>query len=269
MLPALRCGHQQALGQCLEIEPAIESVSEGAEILCGIFSKAEAVVAATQTCFEVSQHRVDPLQFRYILGFAPSHNCAFMGAARLGHGAEAGQAIRIEARHRAEFDPQGVPLIGEGDRRHEGHLVFRTTSDLASRALATQIRIVNLDFATERVEIFTFSHGLHQFVLHQPRSWVTHAQLSFESQSRQASLGLADEVNRQKPYRQRQFGRLKYRAGDQRRLMPAGVALKNFVATGVQDAVCSTTTIRTTETIAAQSASVPKSLKNSGIDRPG
>ena len=171
MLPALRCGHQQALGQCLEVEPAIESVSEGAEILRCIFSKAEAVVAATQTGLEVSQHRVDPLQFRHVLGFAPSHHCTFMGAARLGHGAEAGQAIRIdgaacgqafagpigngfefEARHWAEFDPQGVPLIGEGDRRHESYLVFRATSDLASHVLATQIRIVNLDFATERVE---------------------------------------------------------------------------------------------------------------------
>ena len=47
MLPALRYSHQQALGQCLEIEPSIESVSEGAEILRRIFSETEAVVAAT------------------------------------------------------------------------------------------------------------------------------------------------------------------------------------------------------------------------------
>src|SRR5450830_368280 len=268
VLPALRCGHQQALWQCLEIEPSIESVSEGAEILRCIFSKTEAVVAATQTGLEVSQHRVDPLQLGYILGLTPCHDSAFMSAASLSHGAEACQTIRVdgaasgqtfagplcngfelEARYRAEFYPQGVPLIGEGDSCHEGHLVLRATSDLASHAFTTQVGIIYLDFSTERVASFTLSHGLHQFVLHQPGRRVAHAQLAFESQSRQARLGLADEVNRQKPYRQRQFGRLKDGARDQRRLMATGVALKNFVAAGVQDAVCSTTTIRTTETI--------------------
>ena len=44
----LRCCHQQALGQCLEIEPAIKPVGKCAKILRCIFSKAEAVVAATQ-----------------------------------------------------------------------------------------------------------------------------------------------------------------------------------------------------------------------------
>jgi hypothetical protein len=43
--PALRCGHQQSLGQCLEIEPAIESAGEGAEVLRCVLSKDEAVVA--------------------------------------------------------------------------------------------------------------------------------------------------------------------------------------------------------------------------------
>src|ERR1035437_9136784 len=92
---ALSRSHQQALWQCLEIEPAIEPVGKGTKILCCIFSKTEAVVAATQTGFEVAQHRVDPLQLRNILGLAPCHDSAFMSAAGLGHGAEARQAIRI------------------------------------------------------------------------------------------------------------------------------------------------------------------------------
>jgi hypothetical protein len=90
-------------------------------------------------------------------------------------------------------------LISEGDRSNKGHLVFRAASDLAAKALATQISIIHLNFATERVGCFTLSHGLHQFVMHQPNRWVAHAQLTFESQSRQTGLGLADEVNCQKP----------------------------------------------------------------------
>lgn len=163
--PALRCSHQQALGQCLEIESAIKPVGKSAKILLCVLSKSKAVVTADQTGLEVSQHCVDPLQLGHILGFAPSHDCAFMGAAFLSHCAEAGQAIRIdgaassqafsgpicdgfklEARYRAEFDSQGVALIGERDSGDKGHLVLGATSDLAANALTTQIRIVNLDF---------------------------------------------------------------------------------------------------------------------------
>jgi len=265
---ALRCSHQQALGQSLEIKPAIESVGEGAKVLGCIFSESEAVVAATEAGFEISQHRVDPLQLGHVLGFAPSHYCAFMGAASLGHRAEAGQAIRIngaasgqafagpigdgfelEARYRAEFDPQRVALISERDSRDEGNLVFRATPDLAANALTTQIRIVNLNFAAERVTSFALSHGLHQFVVYQPSRWVAHTQLAFQGQRGQTCLGLTDEVDRQKPCRQRQFGRLKNGACNQRRLMATGIALKDLVAPTMQDTVCSATAVWTSKTI--------------------
>lgn len=84
-----------------------------------------------------------------------------MGASGLGHCPEAGQAIRkdgaasgqaffgsvcdgfeLEAGHRAEFDPQWVALISEGDRRHKGYLVPGATSDLATCALAAQRGII-------------------------------------------------------------------------------------------------------------------------------
>ncbi len=89
MLPALRCGHQQALGQCLEIEPAIEPVGKNGQVLLCIFSESEAVVAATEAGLEVSQHRVNPLQFRHVLGLTPCDHSAFMGTAGLRHGAQA------------------------------------------------------------------------------------------------------------------------------------------------------------------------------------
>src|SRR5674476_717756 len=262
----LRCCHQQPLSERLEIESTVEPVGKSAKILRCIFSKAKAVVAATQTGLEVAQHRVDPLQLGYILGLAPCHDSAFMGASGLGHSAEARQAIRIdgaasskafagpicngfelEARHRAELDTQRVAFISEGDSGDKGHFVLGATPDLAAHALTTQISIVNLDFATERKEGFTLSHGLHQFVVYQPSRWVAHTELAFEGQGRQAGLGLTDEVNSQKPCRQRQFGRLKNSARDQRGLMPTGIALKNLVATGMQDAVWRTIAVGTTK----------------------
>ena len=226
--PALHSCDQQAFSQRFEIKSAVEAVGKGTKVLLGVLFKAEAVVAATQACLEVAQHRVDPLQLRYILGFASCHDSAFVGAACLSHGTEAGQAIRIdgaassqafsgpicnsfelEAGYWVELEAQRVAILSEGDRSDKGHLVLGATSYLATNALTTQIGIVNLDFARERVVCFTLSHSLHQFVVYQPSRWIAHTQLAFESQRRQAGLGLADKINGQKPCRQRQFGRLK------------------------------------------------------------
>lgn len=96
---------------------------------------------------------------------------------------------------------------------------------------------------------FTLRHGLHQFVVYQPSRRVAHAQLALEGQRRQTRLGLTDEVNGQKPCRQRQFGRLKDGARDQRCLMPTGIALKDLVSTGMQDAMCRAATVGTVKTI--------------------
>ena len=125
---APRYCYQQALGQCLEVESWIEAIGERAEILRCIFSGAKTVVTATQAGLEVSQHRVDPLKLVHILGLAPGHDCALIGTADLGHDAEAGQTVamdaaasgqafagpvcngfKLEADYHAELDPQWTP----------------------------------------------------------------------------------------------------------------------------------------------------------------
>jgi len=147
-----------------------------------------------------------------------------------------------------------VAFIADRDGGDKSHLVLRATPDLPSSALAAQISVVHLDFATEHVAGFTLRHGLHQLVMHQPGCGIAHAQLAFERECRQTGFGLTDEVDRQKPCRQRQLGRLKNGARDQRGLMPTGIALKDFVALGMQDAVWSTTAGRTPKTIGPASA---------------
>lgn len=286
MRGALCSRYQQALGQRFEIESAVESVGKGAKVLLSVFSKTKAVVTATQTGFEVSQHGGIALQLRHILGLMLGHDGAFMGATCLRHSAEASQAIRVdgatggkiftgplrygfelEARHRVELDAQRVVFIAERDSRYKGNLVFRVAPNLAATALATQISIINLDFATERVTGFTLGHGLYQFVVYQPGRWVAHFQLTFERESRQARLGLGDEVNRQKPCCQRQFGKMKNGTCDQRRFMPTGIARKDLVATGTQDAVFCTNAVRTAKTIGSSSIHQRNRVKRFGAKK--
>ena len=140
-------------------------------------------------------------------------------------------------------------IFGQGNGRHEGNLVLRTTSDLAARALAAEVRVIDLNFAFEEIAIFPIGHGLHQLVLHQPRRRVTHSQLAPERQCRQSRLGLADQVDRQKPGCQRQFGSLEKRTGNQRCLVPTRNALKDLAYPVADNVVHRTGAARTTKTL--------------------
>jgi len=283
MRPALSSGDQQALGQGLEIKSAVEAIGKSAKILLGVLAKTKAVVTATQAGLEVTQHRVDPLQLRHLLGLSSGHNGAFMGATCFRHSVETGQPIGVngaaggqvltgplrddfglEARHRVELDAQRVAFIADRDGSDKSHLVLRATPDLPSSALAAQISVFHLDFATEHVAGFTLCHGLHQLVMHQPGCGIAHAQLAFECECRQTGFGLTDEVDRQKPCRQRQLGRLKNGARDQRGLMPTGIALENLVPIGMQEAVCGTTATRTAKTIGPASSLQRRRAKRLG-----
>ena len=77
----LQRSDQQALGQRPEVEPPDEPVHKRAQVPLGIFAKAKPVVTATEPGFQVPRDRVDPLQLRYILGFASSDHGALMGTA--------------------------------------------------------------------------------------------------------------------------------------------------------------------------------------------
>lgn len=258
-----------------EIESAVDSVDKGAMVLRYVFSKTKTLVTAAQTGFENFQYGGNALQQRHIQGFMLSHNGAFMGTTCLRHSDEAVQAIKVDdatcgniftgpPRYGFDLDAQRVVFIVERYGCYKGNLVFRGAPNLVATARATQIGIINLDIATERIAGFTLGHVLYQSVLYQSGRWVAHFQLTFEQESRQARLGLGDEVNRQKPCCQWQFGRMKNGTFDQRRLMPIGIARKDLVATGTQDAVCCTTAVSTAKTIGSSSTHQRNRVKRFG-----
>lgn len=92
-------------------------------------------------------------------------------------------------------------------------------------------------------------HRLHQFVVDRPGSGVAHPQVAHERERRQPGLGLTDEVDREKPHCQEQFGALHHGAGDQRALMPSGSALKQRVGTPPHPAVGDPIAARTTKPV--------------------
>ena len=121
-----------------------------------------------------------------------------------------------------------------GVQRHSGdvwHLVLRASSNLAACALATKLPVVELDAAVQVIAVVELRHGGDDPLMHQRCGWVAHADLAFERQRRQTRLGQADEIDRQKPDRQRQLGAVEQAARGEESLMPAGVALEQLART--------------------------------------
>lgn len=96
---------------------------------------------------------------------------------------------------------------------------------------------------------FTREHGRHQLVVHQPSRRVAHANVALELQRCHPCLGLTDQVDGQKPLRQRQLGAVKQRSGGQRGLAMTGVALEQRARAAGDHAVGTTAAARADEPV--------------------
>ena len=142
-----------------------------------------------------------------------------------------------------------MALIAERDGGHERNLVLGAATGLAAATLAAEVGIIDLDLAFENVALFARSHAVHQLVVNEPRRSITHPQLAFERECRQPGLGLTDQVDGKKPDRQPKLGALEDRAGNQRGLMTAGIALKHLAVRSEQNTMRRRTTARAAEAL--------------------
>jgi hypothetical protein len=142
-----------------------------------------------------------------------------------------------------------MPLGVERDGGHERHLVLGAAPGLATSALAREVGVIQLHRAAQAMGAVLLAHGAVDSLMQQPRGGVAHPQLPFERKRRQPGLGLTDEVDRQEPGRQRQFGLLHQAAGRQRGLVPAPVALEQFARPVTDDIVLTDRAPRATEAI--------------------
>ena len=113
----------------------------------------------------------------------------------------------------------------QGDGRHDGDLVLRSTTSLAAREFSAEVGVIDLDPSPQQVGLLAISHRPQNLVVQQPGRVVFDAQVAAELQRGDPSLGLADQVKGQKPGGQRQLGGLHDRAGRERGLMAAVATL--------------------------------------------
>ena len=124
-----------------------------------------------------------------------------------------------------------MAVLVERDGGHERHLVLGATARLAARALTTEVGVIDLDLTTEAMCAVLPGHGATYLLVQQPGRGVAHPDLALERQSRQPGLGLADEVDREEPVCQRQFGVHHQTVSAQRGLMPTAIALEKLACT--------------------------------------
>ena len=235
----------QSRHQAVQIESPVEAIGKGGQVVGGVLAVLQRVIGASQRGLEVAQHGIDPQELRQISGLAVTDHDRLVGAACVGYGAEASQAVaedsatgcqtRLrpladglgrEATDHAEFEKPRAVLVVKRHRSHERHLVLRATAGLATRTLTTKVGIVDLNGTLEPMAALSGGHGPVDLVVQQPGGGVAHAELALERQRRKASLGLADQIDGQEPGRQRQLGVLHQAAGGQRGLVSAAIALE-------------------------------------------
>jgi len=93
-------------------------------------------------------------------------------------------------------------------------------------ALPAPVHVVDLDDAGQLAVGIAFEHGLQELVLDAPGGRVGHPELALELQCGDGVLLLGKQVQGEKPGGQRQLAVGEHRAGGERPLMPAVLALQ-------------------------------------------
>lgn len=232
------------------------SAGENTEVLGALLAETERVVRPRQPRLQIARDGVDLLELRQISWLELTHHkgrvggtCvrdtsrAFQtdrdddGAGRRMHPGRLNDGLTRTHRDWAEVEVDGVALVVGADRSHEGHFVGRPSLSPCAIDFAPKIGFIDPDMSTEPFLIVSISHRRRDLVVHQPCSREDHAKLAFERERRQAILGLADQLDGEKPGGQRQLGAGEQRAGGDRGLAEASIALEQSFCIPKDDAV--------------------------------
>ena len=210
----------------------------------GILREGESVMRARQRGLEVAKDDVQPLEWLNVAArFAFGRNDNLVREADLAQHLESQQSIGGDGgpRNQGFARPISQSRIRESrdwieaytlrsfihhfHRRHEGHLVLRSSTGFAACPLSTQVGIINAHVARQRLRGFALTHGFHQLVVQQPGGLPGDANLAAQSQRGNLHLGLGHQIDGQEPLGQRQPGVLHQPARGQRGLPAAAAAL--------------------------------------------
>ena len=242
-------GPREARDHGGEIVSAVEAVFEFGEISRHVLA-IDGAVGSGDGGLDVAKCGVDPFEGRS-LGSPVSRTCVddLMRTSGVGHAGKTVQAVadygaigteaasgKCRDRRPAEAgNPSQLHAnrlaFGRGFHRSDKRcLTGCSTAPFAAPALATEVGVIDLHTAGERLVTVAFEHNLLQLVLDLPGGGLRHAQASAEFDAGDALFALGEMIDRTKPKAQRQFGGGKDRPCYQRSLSAATGALKQLAA---------------------------------------
>ena len=243
----LDAGGSETRDHGFEIEPSIEAVFELSEIAWHVLA-ADGAVGSGERGLDVAQRSVDPFEGRGMdrLWTRPGLDHV-VDASGLGDGTEAAQAVAdhvtgwVEAAfgefgHRvaaelgdpAQLDVNRLAFLGGLDGGDERRFAARTTAAFATRALAADVRVIDLDTAGQTRLGVTFEHDLLQLVFDFPGGCLRHAQAAAEFDAGDPLFALGQMIHGSKPQPQGQLGRGEDCARNRRGLPATVAALKQI-----------------------------------------
>ena len=235
----------------------------------------EGVKSSQHRVLHITEHGIDPLEYRVF----PTHSSTtrnhwIVNTASIRYRVKAGQTVgpnsavgsqgsfRISCDlllskpfNSAQLHNDGFSVFCRFNCCDEGNFIGRSAPAFA-RFFTTNVSIVNFNPTRQLLALLMFQHDLHQLVLHHPGGVVAHPDIATQLHRRHTGLVLGQQINCQEPLTQWQIGVLKNRAGGQRRLVMAFMALIKFTA--LEFAVCGIATIGTDK------ASRPTQLEQRG-----
>ena len=134
------------------------------------------------------------------------------------------QGLKAEIGDAVEANAVRVPVT-QFDRSDERDFVLRTAPSFAASTFAAQVGIIDRHPAFQRASLLASEHGLHQLVLQQLGCTPGNIQVPHQGHRRHLGLRLGQQVDRQKPFLQRQTSALKHRSRVQAGLTSALMAL--------------------------------------------
>src|SRR5512137_353141 len=139
----------------------VKPINKCTEVASSVFGEIERMVSTTQAGFEVTQNRVDPVEFWQILGLASTCDDDLMSAARIGYPRKTAQAIGSDyttwrevcispvdnrfarkTRNRRHFNIKGSAFGTERNGRHKWHFVLGTAAGLAASQFTTEVSVI-------------------------------------------------------------------------------------------------------------------------------
>ncbi len=209
--PSSRHVHDEGCDKAAQVEALVESVGKCCEIGLGLLAELQRLEGSSQRDLEIAQHGVDPLEFGQMTRLEGFHHPGRVDTACISDGRKAcqpvagdnhggqqaglgppGDGFAREALDQIELQAHWLAGRVQRHRRYEGHLVLRAPADFATRALSSEVGVIQLHEAIQPVRCLLVRHGSVDLVVQQPGGGVAHPQIALERQGRDAGLGLAD-----------------------------------------------------------------------------